>query len=77
MRIVKTCPRYKYPISYKPKFQNWQKDDYEAADVLYIEPMTAKELDETKQQNVFDNTNGYHNEEKFEGTRGDLNFYNQ
>lgn len=75
MRIVKTCPRYKYPISYKPKFQGWQKDDYEAADVLYIEPMTAKELDETKQQNVFDNPNDYYIEEKFDGTRGVLHFY--
>ena len=75
MRIVKTCPRYKYPVSYKPKFQGWQKDDYEVADVLYIEPMTAKELDETKQQSVFDNPNDYYIEEKFDGTRGVLHFY--
>lgn len=73
-KFKKTCPDYPYPISYKPKFTGWQKEDYEEAGILFIEPMTAKELNDEKQQTIYDNSDQFFIEEKFDGTRGVLHF---
>lgn len=74
MKLIKTCKRWKYPVSYKPKFLGWTQKDYENNNILYIDPMTAKELDDNKQEEVFMHPNDYIIEEKFDGTRGILHF---
>ena len=48
--------------------------DYLNAGVKYCEPMTAKELEEDKQDEYLNNKN-YFIEEKFDGTRATLHFY--
>lgn len=35
----------------KPKFLNWNRDDYIKNNVLYTVPMTAKEVDESSKKN--------------------------
>lgn len=74
-RLRKFAPEWQYPISKLPKFLGWTKPDYEEAEVLWVDPMTAKELDEKKQAEVYKNPDKYYIEEKFDGTRGVLHFY--
>lgn len=50
------------------------EDDYLTAHIKGIEPMTAKELEEAKQDMEFSNCDNYI-EEKFDGTRATLHFY--
>lgn len=50
------------------------REDYENAYVKDIEPMTAKELEDEKQDDCL-NSDKYFIEEKFDGTRGTLHFY--
>ena len=62
-------------LNESPKFQHYRSyDDYETAHIKGIEPMTAKEIAEDKQDTEFNNPNNYI-EEKFDGTRGILHFY--
>lgn len=62
-------------LNESPKFQHYRSyDDYETAHIKGIEPMTAKEIAEDKQDEEFNNPNNYV-EEKFDGTRGILHFY--
>ncbi len=62
-------------LNESPKFQHYRTyDNYETAHIKGIEPMTAKEIAEDKQDAEFDNPNNYI-EEKFDGTRAILHFY--
>lgn len=58
----------------KPKFLNWNREDYIKNNVLYTVPMTAKEVDESKQEELLNSPN-YFVEEKLDGTRGTIHFY--
>lgn len=57
----------------KPKFLNWNREDYIKNNVLYTVPMTAKEVDESKQEELLNSPN-YFVEEKLDGTRGTIHF---
>jgi ATP-dependent DNA ligase len=64
-----------YPI--KPRFPHFlTKHDYVKAGVKFVVPMTAKEIEEDKQDEEFENTS-YFVEEKFDGTRGVLHFFKE
>lgn len=58
----------------QPKYQNWTKDDYEKSGIEYIEPMTAKALEDLDEQDKLLKDVNYIVEEKFDGTRGILHF---
>lgn len=62
-------------FSTEPKFQNWSREDYIKAGVKYIVPMTAKAIEDEETQNILLNDPNYIVEEKFDGTRGILQFY--
>lgn len=62
-------------LNESPKFQHYKTyNDYETAHIKGIEPMTAKEITEDKQDEEFNNPNNFI-EEKFDGTRAILHFY--
>lgn len=59
----------------KRMFQDYKtKSDYEKAGCKWVVPMTAKEIDLSKESDLFYN-NQYILEEKFDGTRGVLQFF--
>lgn len=56
------------------RFLNFDKKNNTEAEVVYCEPMTAKEvLDDAEKERMF-NSNSYIIEEKFDGTRATLHF---
>lgn len=73
-RAAKTTEKNQY-FDLEPKYQNWVQEDYENAGIEFIEPMTAKALESTEEQNTLLNDKNYIVEEKFDGTRGILHFY--
>lgn len=62
--------------NYKPKYQDWTKKDYIEHHILYCEPMTAHALEDEESQNKYLNDHNCVVEEKFDGTRGILHFFN-
>lgn len=63
-------------ISSMPLFQNYRsKEDYERAGVIGICPMTAKEIEQEEEQDKLLASSNYYVEEKFDGTRATLHFY--
>lgn len=50
-------------------------DDYKESGVKYCIPMTAKEIEGSDNQEAYLNDEDYYIEEKFDGTRGLLHFY--
>ena len=57
-------------INVEPKFLNWTKEDYIKANIIGIEPMTAKEPLNDKELEVMLTSDDYIAEEKLDGTRG-------
>lgn len=56
-------------INPKPKFQNWTKETYLEANIIGVEPMTAKEPLNDKELEVMLLSTDYIAEEKLDGTR--------
>ena len=52
-----------------------QVEDFHKADVMFLEPMTATEIESEEDQNEFLSNGEYIVEEKFDGTRGLVHFF--
>ena len=61
----------------KPLYQNWGKSDYEKAGIKWLSPMLAKEITDEEEQDKCLNSADYFIEEKFDGTRALLHFFEQ
>lgn len=62
---------------YVSRFQNFtDRFMYELQGIKYCEPMTAKEIEKEEDQDLCLNSPDYYVEEKFDGTRATLHFFN-
>lgn len=65
-----------YLEKYSPKYIEWAEEDYVNSDLKWCEPMTAHALENEKSQEEALNNPDNFIEEKFDGTRGILHFFN-
>ena len=62
-------------MKYEPKYQDWTEKDYVDHNIRYCEPMTAHALEDEESQKKYLDDHNCVIEEKFDGTRGILHFF--